>query len=356
MAGYLEFCAIGDLHLEKLATLFKDMPEVDHVGMQLSTVERALNYAVDRGIRTVVQVGDMFDTPFPSQDTLTRVLTLLARQKYRKLRIVILLGNHDFHREGVTSQRITEFISTLNGMNHIRMVSRTMGATLDGVKCWFASWPETAAPPGYPLAFGHMAVNGAKADSGYVFKHGGAVMDGKGPWWVLGDFHTFQVNRQGRYLYIGTPVQLSFGESGRKGFLHGRFGTTLEYKMIPVTQPYRLINVKVETDADLERPFNEPDTYYKIFVRKGVVLPQGWLLANPRIVKHVGYRSDDEAKTLASGGVVVPENVHRQLHPTHGLGDYLKRQGLSDAGLKRAKLIMQEVLVELKGQAREAAD
>lgn len=361
MQRHLECVAIGDIHLGKMANVLQNQ---DHIGLQLSAVERALDYAVERGIRLVVQVGDVFDTPFPDQDTLVRLMRLLSREKYRGLLIVIILGNHDFHRQSleasveatderslITSQRITQFVTGFREMRHIRLVPKTASMTFGGVRCWFASWPATECPPDHHLAFGHMAVSGAKTDSGFAYQ-GGHKMSGRGPWWVLGDFHTHQADRRARYVYVGSTTQLTFGENEKKGFLHCRFdGRNLQWQLVPIAPPYRLVNVKVESVEDLEAVKPEPGTFYKLFMQRGVVAPQNWLNEHPEVVKTVGYRTPEDLTARTTGVLEVREDIARQLSPTYGLDAFLRKQGLDDKLMIRARRIMREVFQEMKGGA-----
>ena len=104
----LKFLAVGDLHLEKMEQTLSVM---DSIAIQLQCLHDVSSYALDHGIKRLVLLGDIFETPHPEQRTVRAFLEVL--NAYPRLEYHMIRGNHDFDQVRHNSLEIVDFIADL---------------------------------------------------------------------------------------------------------------------------------------------------------------------------------------------------------------------------------------------------
>ena len=295
------FAAIGDLHLEKLTKLIPAS-----LDLQLQTLESTLRGIENQGIRHVVLLGDVMDNPYPAQSTVRRFLdTLEARDLFYH----ILLGNHDVAGVDVNGLDLVEWIGR-SKRARVRVYTKPVLRTIDGVKCWLCPHPYTTSPPkGTELCFGHFPWSGAKRDNGSREPERPTP---KGNW-VLGDFHTHQTGN--RFVYAGSLTQLSFAERLPKGYLLID-GANVTFESIKPA--YRLLRADIRSVEDLAALSKK--ALYSVTVAADLKLPSDWQLSHPNIVRV------DASVKKRKNDVFMP-SVFELEGPLDGLRAWLKKRG-----------------------------
>lgn len=161
--------------------------------------------------------------------TYTKVYEVLRNNCTGKIKFYLLLGNHDLWYNDCTSVSSVTPFQSLPGVTIIDGIERR---TVGGVKWDFIPFthdPITALetlgeydePAKYCL--GHLSIDGAKLNSAgtisdVVIEHDGemvpvsAKLFDRYEYTFLGHYHSSQI-LNGKVEYIGSPLQLSFGEA-----------------------------------------------------------------------------------------------------------------------------------------------
>ena len=298
-----EFLAIGDLHLEKMQNL---LPNLNTIDLQLSALQEAVDYAVENGIKYIFQLGDVFENPYPSQDTLTKFIDFLC--KNNKVQWRIILGNHDFATTAEDSMNTTNYIaSNFNELKHVKIFHKRRHEVIEGFDFVYVPYPFTTklkSVKNQAICFGHFDIKGVARFNDTKVEHGVTEEKLKKDKWIIGHNHKYQKFKYG--VYSGTLYQTNFGETLPCGFLHCSIKRkngeiVLKHTRQIVSPIYELCNIKVDNIDDLT--CIEKDKYYKIFTHKNVVLPSDLTIRYPNILKIVGYSNKKQLKELKNGSI-----------------------------------------------------
>lgn len=277
------FCCIGDLHLDAFNHLEQTMSNLDIEGLILSCLSKTISDTMEKGITDFVLLGDVFNTANPTQTSMYRFLEVLS--KYPDATFYLLLGNHDFSSDGKHSLVVMKALTKLR-VSNIQVIDKKTYRTLSGVRVFLCPHPY-AEPPTKKVrwSLGHFAVNGAKSDNGYAIKTTNAP-EGL---WILGDFHTPQsgASKDCDFRYVGSLTQLSFQEGGKKRVL---YVSDKKIKSIKVRQPYKLINMTVESNDELDaliadKAFSADKVFYRLVLKSGVTLPPSFKVNHPQVLR-----------------------------------------------------------------------
>lgn len=314
---------LGDTHIEGLNSLFGEKG----VDFSLWAWEYAISYCLENSIKTLIQVGDVFDTPYPSQKSQRRLLSLLCKSG---LDIYIILGNHDYDIDS-NGLELTQWVSSIT--NGPKVISEPTLLKVEDELCWFSPYPHNKEPKKKALCFGHFDVPGFKRDNGFKIKGRNENLKQK---WILGHIHTFQSKKN--IVYVGTPYQTNFGEKAKKFMLDVTYyNGKLDWDAVPVKPPFELSTVVVERQSDLDFKI-EKNTFYKVCVKSSVKIPDTYLQDRPQILKFEGFSSKEQLYTS------VGEEVGIKVDPTYKLKDFLKSKGYKDKDIKRAiKIVKKEI-------------
>ncbi len=320
-----EFLVLGDLHLEGLHSLFGEKG----LDYQFQALKDGLDYALKNGIESVIILGDIFETPYPQQSTLSRLALFLG--EYSKLQIRIILGNHDFSSTEANSLEVFSAFSRLQALANVNFFLKPTEQEIDGIPIFYLSWPHTIPPPAkYPrIVIAHLEVNGALRDNGMLIKTKQLV--GKKDFWIIGHLHQYQTIGN-NVVYPGMLFQKTFGESLPKGFLHVHAQLrgqhlTVDPIFIPYDPPFHLENIKIKSAQDLDKIPQRGKTWYKLVFSRQVSVESQWLTKHPQVLRIAG-------DTPSS-----PENPTAQsleIDVKYGLDSYLKNLGFTKKQIKLA--------------------
>lgn len=311
----LEGVAVGDCHLDKLHRHFGDAA----IDLQIAEIEKPLQYAEKMGLKNAFFLGDISDDERLSDEGKIALINLFHRWDNR-LNIYVILGNHDFRLNGYHSLQVIEELQKFNIFKTIKFISKPKQVKMKGVTVNFLPFPATR--PSKDMVRKHQVVNvahlerpGALRDNGTKITKGGVPSKDKDHW-LIGHLHTKQ--ELGLNYFPGTVYQLNFGESLPKGFVHFSYkqvGTKVKakYKWIQTNPAFKFFNVDVEKASDLKEISDNPLYKYKLFVSKGVKLPNNFLVDKPNIVSVAGYSSKEELKTIKQAEAIPDFNMRGQL-------------------------------------------
>ena len=326
----LSVAFIGDLHLDKLN---KYWPDAIH--KQLGDNKKILTYCVRTGIKHIVYLGDISETPNLSDESKEALFFQLEEfhEKYGLL-FHIILGNHDYSRKGQHSLKLVSSFATKYLGSGVFIHENPQQQEIDGVPFNFCPFPFFEEYP-ESVNVGHFEVSGAKTDSGIKVEK---TKHHPQHFWVMGHLHTRQKVRN--IFYPGTPYQLNFGERLPKGFLVGNFSYKrgeLQRKLewVEVSPSFTFQSVEALSQKQLESLEFKVNSLYRLYV-KDIVLSTAFLDNHPNVVqvipladKHTLENSEDLAP-LSSSILAKEEEI---------LTKYLQRSGYSEKVIQKALAI-----------------
>jgi hypothetical protein len=326
----MEAVGIGDLHLGKLDAIIPDANR-----LIASSIGKVLDYAVDNGVGNVFFYGDIGEKPRLSYESQI-ALKVLFKKRYQDLSFKFILGNHDFAEDGVHSLQVLETFAPFMKRD-ITVYTKPEQVYVDGSPFHFLPYPYNQTAKGH-VGVGHFEVKGSKRDNGKIIEEGFETKATN----LLGHLHT--CHRVARNWYSGTLYQTNFGESLPKSFHHVKWenGTApkeIEVENIRFTPPWKLVNLTVNTESDLDviRQDKDKRSYYKLFIKDGLDLDLNRILAeNPNILRHNVFKSKKDLEVL------IDRDWDFDVDSAQGLSDFDEREVVSEfianAGLKKSQV------------------
>ena len=332
-----EFAFIGDLHLDKL---LKYWPEANT--LQLGAVRRVLDSCLSAGITTAFFLGDIAEGIRDStknairlsEDAQCQFLHLLMDYDGR-MHLHIYLGNHDQAEKNLHSLQVFFEMQARGMFKTVRFYDKPTKIRADGVPIHVMPWPHTQPDPRAAFALAHYEVRGAVGDSGRTLH--GDMFEFDVPV-VQGHLHTKQ--RVRNHIYPGTLYQTSFGERLPKGYGIGRVvNGKFKYRWEEIDPPFKLINLTVETKADLKKLTDHKYTLYKLFVDESVRIPEALLVKYPNIVNALQFSDAKELESLQQAELDI-ETADQAFDHRDFLTPYLQSQNATKWQIKRAKELL----------------
>jgi DNA repair exonuclease SbcCD nuclease subunit len=365
-----KFCFIGDLHFEALNKYFGKETNPDRFIFE--QLEKVVNYCRKVGIKSVFQLGDVFDQPYPDQHAIKEFLSFL--HKNQDINFYIIAGNHDYSNIKTTSLEIGTFLADKDLLKNVKIFTKPSHLIIEGISVFFAPYPvfkKFDFLVGTPcLCLGHFEVSGAKHDSGQLIKTGvnGDLLYPE-DFWVLGHLHRHQ-NIQPKIYYTGTTLQYNFGEPLPKGFTVSEISevtnlnTTetstksleVKHQYITLDTPYRLENVFINTQEEFDQiRINDPQYFYKIFLQgSDLILPQKFLNGSVHnIYKIIRNRSTTEERDMINSNSLSETfnddcDKRKLFEPLGGLEDYLSKELFTPEEIQNTMQQIQQLSVEYK--------
>ena len=271
---------LGDLHFGIKA----NVPQF--VDYQVRELDRAIGYAVDQGIKTVVFLGDIMND---RRNVYVPILRLVKR-KFKEyaalgLRIIVIVGNHDaFYRN---TNEINTPVEVFDGVDLTVVGTSPLTENIGGKSCLFMPWMATDlyekwidfiedSPADY--CFGHFEINGFVMNNSNKCRSSLKKSHFKGfRGYFSGHFHT----KNGPY--VGSLSQLDWNDYGiDKGF----HVLDLDTGVVDFVRSDEEMFVKVLIGPkfDFESVAGLRDRYLKVYVNRKLTTKEsvmlGDLLAN----------------------------------------------------------------------------
>jgi predicted phosphodiesterase len=301
--GYrMRVAAIADTHIERFAHTFSrgDKSSVD---LQLDAIRQVLVWCDFHNIDNLIHAGDVFDSYEPTQDSVIKLLTLIA--EFPKITWHIILGNHDYLQKGSHGLVVTKWAETLK-LLPIKVYLEPTKVKIGGIKFGMVPWPYKEPIEGVDWNVGHFSWQGALRDNGSPEKSGHAPA-GR---WILGHFHMHQSDD--RHVYVGSLNQCSWAESARRGFITV---TKKEFEFQKIKNPYTLALATITDPAEINKL--DPAKLWKLTL-KDCVPPADWAANNPNVL-FINYDRtrpvDDDGDNIFATGIdaleLLPEELLR---------------------------------------------
>ena len=329
MNDFEEFLVLGDFHLDK------PKPYPDYLQVAKKAVLSCLDYAEENGIKNIVILGDLFDTPYPSDSAKIALLEIFDRS----FEFFVILGNHDWASTEKNSLELLSYLADRKYSNVHMFVTPTL-SKIGKLRCQFLPFPqELPISDKQSICFSHAAYNGFMTDSHK--KISGTEIDKRHKWYV-GHIHL----RQGD-IYPGSILQNTFGETEEKFFFHiiATSQSNIKTKAVPILQPYHLRKAVIYEESDFSKLEADKSIYYKLDVKNDVVIPRG--LEEKYNIVNIGYFRKDEELDVSSELVLSKEEMEI-CNPTLYLSSYLKSKGIKKSERLRAKKLVQSIMKGIK--------
>jgi DNA repair exonuclease SbcCD nuclease subunit len=327
---------IGDLHFDRLRKLYGDKANE----LQAEEIEKPLDYALSKGIKTVIFGGDICEYEVMSYSAHLAFLKLIL--KYSKhLDIHIILGNHDFAETGLHSLQLLDLLAASKVLNCSIYTAPTKVA-LENVTFNFLPYPHSKPLKHFSATvnIGHFEVSGSFRDNGSKSKSDYVIKDKN--LWLLGHLHTPHTIKS-NIFYSGTLYQLNFGESLPKGWVDFKVketktgALTHDVEFVKNNPEFKLFNIDVTTLNDLDQIKKNPLYKYTLFLREGIELPENITVDYPGIVSISGYKTKKELEALKTNAMLpIEEQTLKNVSVFYGLKKNLKQQGATDQQINRA--------------------
>jgi DNA repair exonuclease SbcCD nuclease subunit len=264
----MQFVCVGDLHIEKEKFLIKEACWYTPIKHALDQV---VEYCHKNKIKNIILLGDVFETPFPQQDSIVWLFNYLNLHK--DLKWEIILGNHDFLNKKLNSLLV---LGELSAGSNIRVHQTPLLEKYKSFNLYYCPFPHKAILPEYKhpnptVCFGHFEINGSQLDNGMIVKDKHELKILKKDLWIMGHLHTR--HKVGRCLYVGTPLQRGFLEDTNRSFTHVKIVEGVpQYKAVPLTVYYHLNKKVVDTKQELRDLFkqHQANMIYWIKIKEGL--------------------------------------------------------------------------------------
>jgi DNA repair exonuclease SbcCD nuclease subunit len=289
----MEALGLGDLHLTDSSGsggLSKYIQDPDQ--MVIDECNKVLQWGRTKGIKNVIQYGDLCDAPRMSYNALIALSNFFSQND--DMMFYVILGNHDLYGKSPATGHSLEVLQLLYSKNNVRFFTKPKTIDIDGARVRFLPYPHESFDK-QALNVYHKEVYGSKGDSGRAMTDDGmpkskAVV-------VAGHLHTN--HRVRNTYYSGTLYQNNFGESIPKYFHHIDFINPLEYTIESVKHhpKYVLHNVVIASRADLKLIPKGETNLVKLVIQDGAdVSAQDYAsLPNIAIIKNFKSKEDLQA-------------------------------------------------------------
>lgn len=333
-----EAVTVGDIHLDKLTSILGE----DAIPLQIAEVRKVFTYAVKNKVPNVLVLGDVAHKPRLSYEALIALESLLDEFD-GKVKIYIILGNHDVEMQGIHSMQPIHERVKAGKYKSVYFFDRPKQRIIDTVPVNFLPFPATEPlDDKKAINVAHLERPGAMRDNGSLINKGG-IEQTNDQFFVVGHLHT--PHEVGNSWFSGTLFQTNFGESLPKSFMHlkanyNKKKNTLKYrvKRVPNDPAFKFFNLVVKELSDLKIIERNPLYLYKLFIHSDIELPKNLLRKYPNIINHVGYDTKGELKALMESS---QEDIKYDIK--EGLPELLKGKGYSKKKIKRALTLLDEV-------------
>jgi len=353
----LDFIALGDVHLTGLNSLFGDVGD-DHIYYVLDQV---VSFAKENGITEIVQLGDIFDHPSPTQEEIVRLTHYIIKSG---LNWHILIGNHDQVTENTDnhSSVLIKFLSQHELIPTLRIYDAPTEVRIGRIPfCMLPSPTIKTKPTKYPtINCSHVDVVGAVWDNGRKVTKGANFDEDILDFNLNGHIHKHQVlGASKRTVLPGMPLMKTFGDDFNKGFVYcqakwSKTKLSVKHKFIPVNLPFKLHNLKVESLSDLTfvKEADKTKNLFKLFVKTSsdFVLPPDFLANHPNIVNHHLFKNNAELKAFQEEGLLIGdiETVDGATIVTQNLESFLKSKQFNEKKVARAVGFVEDIISEIR--------
>ena len=224
----------SDLHIKKQTRISGNF-----LRDNLATIAELTRIKEENNVTTIIFLGDIFETIGTVSFELMDIAYTEIEKLHKNVNSYFLVGNHDLSR-GKTILR--SFPGKIIDLPQIRVI--------EGIKFYFypsgGTWLVSEEAD---VLLAHIALKEGELDASNVKLHNATSVSefaNTFPLGFLGHFHCFQMVLPDRYWYVGSPLQLSFGEAGQKKYCLLFDGNNIEWKQMTAAREFITIQVDKE--------------------------------------------------------------------------------------------------------------
>lgn len=214
-------------------------------------------YLLENNIKTVVQLGDLYDTrKYINYAGLSKSKKFFFdKLKQYDIRLITLLGNHDIAYKDTLELNSPSLL--LNEYDNITLISKPSTIDINGYSCCIIPWvcrdnekdfEQEITTTASDICFGHFEISGFAMNKGIILEEGYKSCKFEKFEFVFTGHYHHRSNRDNIY-YLGTPYELTWiDDSDPKGFHIFDMDTR---KLDFINNPYKMFN-KVYYDDVLD--------------------------------------------------------------------------------------------------------
>jgi exonuclease SbcD len=270
----VRFIHTADLHIGKSRTL------PDYLERQEIMLDGIYKVARDRGIKTVLMAGDIFESKNIRWTEQQLFMEKLFEYDAEGFTTVVCNGNHDELATGVSHMWLPAMIAEAGGLNNTHvidgepkivtldnldiavipvvnnnMTTEELSAIVEEMYTYAANTNIHGEQPFAVML--HATISGSNTDVGYNISGGPRIPDLPFvDYWAVGDIHRSQEIGHNAW-YSGSPIQHDFGDAQPKGVLV----VEVEKDGNPSTELVELAGIKPLVTL-MERPEEWPTDCY----------------------------------------------------------------------------------------------
>lgn len=286
----MEALAVGDLHTTDasgIGGLSKYVQDSDK--MVFREFDRVLEYGRNKGVHTVIQLGDVCENPRMSYSAQLALVDFLDRNSDFEFHFI--LGNHDMFGEVPDLGHSLELLQRMYKSSHVKFYTKPTNKLIQGARVRFLPYPHESFKKDALNVF-HKEVAGAKNDAGRTFD--GEDFSRSKAVAIAGHLHT--AHRIRNTFYGGTLFQTNFGESLPKYFQHVEFNSVDDYEIRQVKHEpeYKLYNVVLQSRSDLQDIPEGEKNLVKLIIQDGAEVSAGDYAQFTNIVEVKNFKTKED--------------------------------------------------------------
>lgn len=321
----MEAVVTSDWHLDVLNSIYSTNIE-EGIQLQIKDIQKSFEFAMDEGILTVIVAGDIGQRCELSAVAKYHLLNLLL-QYDNVLHIHLILGNHDYHRNGVHSLSLVELLCTKHKFSTVFLYTSPTQVTIEGERFYFLPFPHTEGREDC-INIAHLEPTGAVRDNGHLIRKG-HQLSGQ---WVIGHLHQYQ--KLAKAVLPGTLYQCNFGEKLPKGFIQLTVKQgEVSHRFIQITPSFTFTTVQVDTVEDWKQLSKRDTDFYRVYTAPNLTVPEDiYHYRNILQISGTQFTPTDTNTQMVQALEDDPEVLHQ----------FLKTFNLDKYQLKRAKVLISE--------------
>lgn len=339
----VEFLAIGDPHKDGEPSF---LPEELRENAFKMVSDQALTYCLEKGIKRIVWLGDVFHSYPPSLKAQEQVVEIDNELAENGIQLYIIDGNHGYVKKGHTSLSLLKCLADMRKLNAKIYTSDTTVEDICGEDVAFMPWPnkDISMLKKPSLIFAHVDKPGAKLANGHVMEGIEEFEMGEHEW-IIGHNHTPQP------YYCGAPLPLRWGDTNKRRLWHIRFKDgKAKKKSVLINNPYNLEDHYASVEEDLKPLAERADNTWTRLFLGGELLSQSREIQNkyPRVVcKPIPRQAiisedvGDEVEVSEEGNFIFMDEAKFEK-------DYLARKADENGFSNMQKALMKEMLEEVE--------
>lgn len=289
-------------------------------------------------LKTVAILGDLTDSKdYHSAELVNRVVTNVARLAQVGVKVLILMGNHDYLRKGHA------FFQFLSEVPNVTFITQQLDTSADGAACLWL--PHSKDPANewagfdfshYTHVFMHQTIGGSLSSNGQTMRGDLLPVDlmrAAGKVWS-GDIHVPQ--QLGLVEYVGSPYHVHFGDAFRprcvvmedeRTWTDVRF-RTLSRVTLDVTREQDFGNLRAGDQVKLRVHLQRDELHHWQAIRRAMLAELEAREVQVHGVQLIAPKSRERVRVGTAGHTLAPGDLVLRQVEALGLGPDMYEVGM----------------------------